>query len=203
MCDRNTVQSVVIFFITISYILSANFDKIIADIPRQSDSQPLKVVDLGAGCGLTSLALHRKGFNVIATDKNLLLPLLTKNVSEYLKVLPDCLTQLDIVEFEWGKLLSAADSPSLIGPDFIVCSDCLYSSASIEPLIETLEFVSIIVPECDIPHTHSHFCVLQLIGSRAQVLLVNEMRTALEEFLYLSRRRTMFSVGIKVSNSQF
>jgi hypothetical protein len=58
----------------------------------------------------------------------------------------------------------------------IVCSDCLYSSGAVEPLIIALE---------------------QIAHDDTIILIANELRSALEEFLYLLRRRVEYTVTIQ------
>ena len=171
----------------------------------------LNVYIPGAGCGLTTIALLKKGFNVIATDRKIALPLLNSNVQAYLAernnrkrnniISPSTNLFFDdddahvsesaqVVEFDWQHsftacasclsstsysdksvdLLEALQSLSHAShiaslescdpknriaesdvdpgyntfsyPDLLVCSDCIYASASVKPLLQALSWVS-------------------------------------------------------------
>lgn len=125
-----------------------------------------KAVDLGAGCGLTSLALQALGAQVIATDREVMMRLLQANFTGQ----TEC--------FDWAS--HAQEMPAaLLDADLIVCSDCLYASSAVVPLLSTL----------------SALCTNS--GKQMTVLLANELRTALEEFLYLLRRLDGVAVEVK------
>lgn len=165
-------------------------------------------IDIGAGCGLTSMILSMLKYSIIATDKDLLLPLLQHNLSNFNSVIPTPTHEesqrpsVEVDSLDWvcvDQVFYTPGGPSeekealLVGeniekmrekitrwkgrkPELLVCSDCLYSSASVEPLISVLE---------------------QLATSETVIVVANEMRTALDEFTYLIRRRPGFSVFIK------
>lgn len=107
---------------------------------------------LGAGCGLTTIALHRRNFSVVSTDKKSLLDVLQRNISDYTAQLIDGESHsrnIVVLEFEWEKVSSPKKldqmiPQSMLDVDLIVCSDCLYDSTSVEPLLRTLEMVSLI-----------------------------------------------------------
>lgn len=130
------------------------------------DHRPM-AVDVGAGCGLTSMALALAGYDVIATDKACLLPLLEMNLAAFRSEACSHSVELGIVkvaQLEWTKRDSgsggaAEERESGRGsedvrrvrelcsgrPNLVVCSDCLYSSASVEPLLEVLEQVGLLL----------------------------------------------------------
>lgn len=94
-------------------------------------------MDLGSGCGLTSITLHQIGFKVIATDNARVLPLLQQNINQYLSSLLDDEinpNSMIIKELDWTQ----ANFSEELFPDFIVCSDCIYDSLSVDPLINIL-----------------------------------------------------------------
>ncbi len=98
----------------------------------------------GSGCGLTAMALHRRNFSVIATDKKIMLGLLSKNIGSYISNVNSRETNIEVFHFEWDKLSEEANVSipiSMQDPDLVVCSDCLYDSNSVAPLIQTIELV--------------------------------------------------------------
>ena len=142
-------------------------------------------VDLGSGCGLTAMALLCAGYDVVATDKGCLLPLLSDNLTRFEVAkrshsstsIAEFGTLTGVLEMDWtslqsqtrkqsqgscsdssedglegGQKGSASDIADRLlslchgkNPDLVVCSDCLYSSASVEPLLDVLEMVMIII----------------------------------------------------------
>ena len=89
------------------------------------------------------MALHRRNFSVAATDKRILMDVLKKNILDYLEKVDKPGAHIDVLEFEWEKVVqSEPEIPlSMRDADLIVCSDCLYDSTSVEPLLQTLEMV--------------------------------------------------------------
>ncbi len=104
----------------------------------------LRLVNIGSGCGLTAMALHRRNYSVIATDKKSILGLLSKNIESYISNVNSAETNIEVFHFEWDKLCEeehVSISISMQDPDLVVCSDCLYDSNSVAPLIQTIELV--------------------------------------------------------------
>lgn len=131
----------------------------------------LRVLELGAGCGLSAITFAELGNSVVATDKASVLPVLIDNVRPYPSV--------EVVAFDWFEFHSTSSSPpspSLPAPllgrgfDLVVLCDCLYSSASVAPLVMVLLALLREYPSLDI-------------------IVANEERTALDEFLSLARRQ--------------
>ena len=142
----------------------------------------LRVLELGAGCGLTAITFAELGNSVVATDKASVLPVLSDNVRPYPSV--------EVVAFDWFEFHSTVSSSSsstssssssssstslpaaLLGRGFdvVVLCDCLYSSASVAPLVAVLLALLRVYPSLEI-------------------LVANEERTALDEFLGLARRQ--------------
>ncbi len=91
------------------------------------------------------MALHRRDFSVVATDKPILMNLLQRNIDEYLsKVEQKNDNSIEVKEFEWEKVIQVENDiiPTDINDaSLVVCSDCLYDSTSVEPLLQTLELV--------------------------------------------------------------
>jgi hypothetical protein len=132
---------------------------------------------LGAGCGLTAITFAELGNSVVATDKASVLPVLSDNLRPYPSV--------EVVAFDWFEFHSTVSSSSssssssstslpaaLLGRGFdvVVLCDCLYSSASVAPLVAVLLALLRVYPSLEI-------------------LVANEERTALDEFLGLARRQ--------------
>jgi predicted nicotinamide N-methyase len=116
------------------------------------------VLDLGAGCGLTSIVFHSLGFNVIATDKLAIMNLLEENVNQYLEQVekkPEAVASsedsssstasskpfLKIIPFDWELENDAVKLYDNADIDLILCSDCLYNSMVVEPLIRVILMV--------------------------------------------------------------
>lgn len=122
------------------------------------------VIDLGAGCGLTSILLSRLGFRVLAMDREAIMPLLRSNLDS------NGASAVETLPFDWTAMSGTGESEAVLSklqslqPSLVLCSDCLYNSTAVDPLLALL------------------------MRLRTKVLIVNEMRTALEEFLYLLRR---------------
>jgi hypothetical protein len=96
----------------------------------------------GAGCGLTSMALHAAGFQVTTTDKVSLLSILQQNISNYLHASGSVeeTNTIAVKPLDWDN-----ESTFLpMHPSIIVCSDCLYNSATVTPLLNVLEKVRLI-----------------------------------------------------------
>jgi predicted nicotinamide N-methyase len=132
-------------------------------------------VDIGSGCGLNVLALLGAGYDhVVAMDQDVHVALLTENISAYMPSSTRC----SVVECDWVdpkdsfaqiKRIVADNNDGVEYPDVIVCSECLYASASAEPLLQAIDVLSGIVTE---------------------ILVCNQYRSAMEKFLYFVRSRS-------------
>lgn len=141
-------------------------------------AEPMRhVLELGSGCGLTAIVLALTGHNVLATDKSDVLPLLADNVLSFQdsmqaegRPVGGCRT----LSLDWMDC-STSTSSQVISQlldnrfELIVLSDCLYSAAAVGPLISLLALI-----------LHSRPSV--------QILLANEQRSALDEFLTCARK---------------
>jgi predicted nicotinamide N-methyase len=160
------------------------------------DSIPI-CLDIGAGCGLTSMVAHHLGYNVIATDRSSLVHgLLQENIQEYLqsaafKSILDCrsLDWESVSPTNWNDQLQISPSQRI---RYIICSDCLYSSPAVQPLLYLLDYIAL-----------REFRLLPGELSEQQsvtirVLVVNELRSALEEFLYFALHRSDPSISVQI-----
>lgn len=143
------------------------------------------VLELGAGCGLTTIALLAAGIapeQILATDKEeVIQSVLKPNVEQYLM---NCDTssnssKAQLMALDWEKDTLATSIPSDIKArvKVIVCSDSLYSSHAVSPLLQVLLAIAAEGKSEENERTED-----------LTVLIVNEQRTALEEFLYLARQ---------------
>jgi predicted nicotinamide N-methyase len=169
----------VIWLALFRYILGEQFTRSFAahrqaTMPSASgDTRRPLAVDVGAGCGLTTMALVAAGFDVIATDKAAVVPLLEGNIRRFMQELlknsysSGSVGSAKVVEFDWfrqqqtqqreeGKDAVVDSAEKISGVevlpvdeqnpdgrqiDLIVCSDCVYSTAAVEPLTHTLDQV--------------------------------------------------------------
>lgn len=90
-----------------------------------------RVIELGAGTGVVGLTAAALGAQqVVLTDKEHLLPLLQRNIKRN-----DLQSNAEVVALTWGEQLPGCLQPPY---DVILCSDLVYSSASVQPLLSTL-----------------------------------------------------------------
>jgi hypothetical protein len=82
------------------------------------------------------------GYDVIAVDKALVVPLLRQNVDAALSSYASH-GSIDVVSVDWSSDdAMEALSKHLSRPlDLVVCSDCVYQLASVEPLLTIIEQV--------------------------------------------------------------
>ncbi|KAJ2158281.1 hypothetical protein GGF46_003891 [Coemansia sp. RSA 552] len=104
------------------------------------------VIELGSGCGLVGIALHRLGAQrVVLTDQARVMRLLTRN-ADLNRLVPTRRNRnqnpptLLVTEFEWGR--PPQDPCILEYPvDLIVVSDCVYHEDVAPLLVHTLKDV--------------------------------------------------------------
>lgn len=123
-----------------------------------------RVVEVGAGCGLSGLGMALLGCEVVVTDQAEVLPLLRRNVdknmvrakysaSEYSHLGP--IGSVEVAELDWGNQQQAE---TLNPPfDYIVGTDVVYKEHLLPPLLES---------------------VLALSGPRTTLLLGYEFRAS-------------------------
>ena len=136
-------------------------------------------LELGSGLGLVSISVLSKNMDIIATEKEGAIPMLHSNLQQFMETNQFNITSSYKVEvLDWSSFDKENKTTNeykqelkqkILGnrvPDYILCSDCLYSTAAIKPLLETINYLS---------------------GEKTVLIMVNELRTALDEFILLAR----------------
>ncbi|KAF5841465.1 putative methyltransferase-domain-containing protein [Dunaliella salina] len=116
----------------------------------------VKVLELGAGTGITGIALALAGARVMLTDLPHILPLTQENVATNCRPIHAAM----VAEHRWGS--DAAPLLQLCGgyPDIIVAADCIYETQFHGALMSTLQ---------------------QCMGSHSQAFFSYRNRTAKEQ----------------------
>eukprot|EP00762_Andalucia_godoyi_P008002 ANDGO_03463.mRNA.1 Protein-lysine methyltransferase C42C1.13 len=101
---------------------------------RMLSISKLKVLELGAGVGLPGLFVGALGAEVVITDIPQLVPVMQQNI-----VANHVGNRVHAMQLSWGN---AADEESYIHqhgyPDLVILADCIYSEASADALVGTL-----------------------------------------------------------------
>lgn len=101
------------------------------------------VLELGGGTGLLSILLSPLVDKYTVTDLPPLLPLLRKNLK-----LNGLEGKVVVDELDWVALsgLRPSARPSYFSaqpsPDLVLCVDCIFNTALVPPLLETLDYVA-------------------------------------------------------------
>lgn len=117
-----------------------------------------RVIELGAGCGVSGFGMALLGCDVVVTDQNEVLPLLQRNVerniSRIMQKNPESFGSIKVSELQWGD----ESHIKAVGPpfDYIIGTDVVYVEHLLEPLLQT---------------------VLALSGPRTTILLGYEIRS--------------------------
>lgn len=94
-----------------------------------------RVIELGSGTGIVGLTAAALGAQAVTlTDKQQILPLLQRNIQR--NGLQD---STQAVTLDWGQPLPNSMSPPY---DILLCSDLVYSTASVQPLLRTITALS-------------------------------------------------------------
>ncbi|CAN0274141.1 unnamed protein product [Scytosiphon promiscuus] len=135
-----------------------------------------RVLELGSGVGLAAMTAALLGWDVVCTDKADALPLLELNVNRCISSTKrECAGKVQVMEYKWGtdaeRVLDGVDTAAVDGAngsgfDVVICADCVYAGASVEPLLESL---------------------CQVCGENTVVLVTNELRSAFDEFVRRAR----------------
>jgi hypothetical protein len=133
-----------------------------------------------SGCGLVGLSLLIKNMDVIVTDKDSMIETLNYNMKQLIEENNNdnfkINSSYEVASLDWSFFDDTYSDEkksilknSIIGDrcvDFIVCSDCLYNSASIRPLLNIINLFS---------------------NANTVLIIANELRSALDEFILLAR----------------
>ncbi|XLS83709.1 hypothetical protein HN51_033875 [Arachis hypogaea] len=116
-----------------------------------------RVIELGAGCGVSGFGMALLGCDVIVTDQKEVLPLLQRNVerniSRVMQKNPESFGSIKVAELQWGdeSHIKAVDPPF----DYIIGTDVVYVEHLLEPLLQTILALS--GPRTTILVCHSTF----------------------------------------------
>ncbi|XP_004506058.1 uncharacterized protein [Cicer arietinum] len=117
-----------------------------------------RVIELGAGCGVSGFGMALLGCDVTVTDQKEVLPILQRNVdrniSRVMQKNPESFGSIKVAELQWGD----ESHVKAVGPpfDYIIGTDVVYVEHLLEPLLQT---------------------ILGLSGPRTTILLGNEIRS--------------------------
>ncbi|MED6220610.1 hypothetical protein PIB30_046372 [Stylosanthes scabra] len=117
-----------------------------------------RVIELGAGCGVSGFGMALLGCDVIVTDQKEVLPLLQRNVerniSRVMQKNPELFGSIKVSELQWGdeSHIKAVEPPF----DYIIGTDVVYVEHLLEPLLQT---------------------ILALSGPRTTIVLGHEIRS--------------------------
>ncbi|KAJ8602925.1 hypothetical protein CTAYLR_001493 [Chrysophaeum taylorii] len=131
---------------------------------HSSSRPPLRVLELGSGCGLAATVLSHLGHDVLATDLPDVCVVLRRATPVSVEVAP----------LAWGD--SDSCYPSDLASqrfDLVLCSDCVYDSTAVTPLLSTLAHL------------------WQLPNPPSALFIANEQRTALDTFLATFRKHPL------------
>jgi len=147
---------------------------------KNTQKQKKLCLELGSGCGLVGLSLLIKNMDVIVTDKDSMIETLNYNMKQLIEENNNdnfkINSSYEVASLDWSFFDDTYNDEknsilknSIIGDrcvDFIVCSDCLYNSASIRPLLNIINLFS---------------------NVNTVLIIANELRSALDEFILLAR----------------
>ncbi|XP_028808139.1 protein N-lysine methyltransferase METTL21A [Neltuma alba] len=134
-----------------------------------------RVIELGAGCGVSGFGMALLGCDVVLTDQKEVLPILQRNVerniSRVMQQNPDLFGSIKVSELQWGD----SDQIRAVNPpfDFIIGTDVVYVEHLLEPLLQT---------------------IVALSGPRTTVLLGYEIRSTIVHEQMLQMWKKTFDV---------
>ncbi|KAK9999415.1 hypothetical protein SO802_019018 [Lithocarpus litseifolius] len=143
-----------------------------------------RVIELGAGCGVSGFGMALLGCDVVATDQVEVLPLLMRNIerntSRILQMNPgsDSFGSIQVAELDWGN----DDHIRAVGPpfDYIIGTDVVYAERLLEPLLQTITALSgpktTILLGYEIRSTNVHEQMLQMWRRNFDVKIVPQSK---------------------------
>ncbi|XP_027909151.1 protein N-lysine methyltransferase METTL21A isoform X1 [Vigna unguiculata] len=161
-----------------------------------------RVIELGAGCGVSGFGMALLGCDVIVTDQKEVLPLLERNVerniSRVMQKNPETFGSIKVAELQWGD----ESHIKAVGPpfDYIIGTDVVYVDHLLEPLLQTILALSgprtTIVLGYEIRSTSVHEKMLQMWKRNFDVKTVSKSKMD-ETFQHPSIQ--LFIMGFKHS----
>lgn len=99
------------------------------------------VLDLGAGCGVTSIAAAALGAYVNATDLPYCLPLLQRNVDSNAELLAAHGGSVAVSSLDWLHAAESGDKvpDEVADADVVLAADVIWDTELVEPLLRTVE----------------------------------------------------------------
>ena len=182
---------------------------------KNNDSLPL-AIDLGAGCGLTTIALIMTGFKVIATDKECSIDILNENLSnfksslnDFLSMTPDQDTEQNICRSYLHRIAAnaAQDEPELID---VVNVDWAHLDESKINISNSLLHQGHLYPDvivcsdCLYASSSAEALVAtleNLCGPNTILYVCNQLRSVLDEFLSYTRKSSDYSRGYAIEGT--
>ncbi|CAI8616358.1 unnamed protein product [Vicia faba] len=161
-----------------------------------------RVIELGAGCGVSGFGMALLGCNVTVTDQEEVLPLLQRNVdrntSRVMQKNPESFGSIKVSVLQWGdeSHIKDVDPPF----DYIIGTDVVYAEHLLEPLLQTILALSgprtTIVLGYEIRSTSVHEKMLQMWKKHFDVKTVSKSKMD-ETFQHPSIQ--LFIMGLKHS----
>ncbi|KAK0403953.1 hypothetical protein QR680_017212 [Steinernema hermaphroditum] len=105
---------------------------------RHSFKKPCKVLELGAGTAVCSVALAAMGCDVVATDLPACLPLIERNIFANLEAIQKAGGSCVAKALDWNESFEER-TPC----DLLLLVDCIYYNDSIDPLIRTIRSIDV------------------------------------------------------------
>ncbi|KAK7257675.1 hypothetical protein RIF29_31819 [Crotalaria pallida] len=141
-----------------------------------------RVIELGAGCGVSGFGMALLGCDVIVTDQKEVLPLLQRNVerniSRVMQKNPESFGSIKVLELDWGD----KSHIKAVGPpfDYIIGTDVVYVEHLLEPLLKTILALSgprtTTVLGYEIRSTNVHEKMLQMWKENFEVKTVSKSK---------------------------
>ncbi|KAI4334344.1 hypothetical protein L6164_019047 [Bauhinia variegata] len=139
-----------------------------------------RVIELGAGCGVSGFGMALLGCDVLVTDQKEVLPLLKRNVERNISRVmqsnsgSDSFGSIEVSELQWGD----ENHIKALGPpfDYIIGTDVVYAEHLLEPLLQTIFALSgprtTILLGCEIRSTTVHEQMLRMWSKNFDVKTV-------------------------------